>query len=91
MKAQSERFHAGLRSALDQEFSMPLHIDWVVDGSVTPSAAPVSAARPVVTTPAPVDHDEDASLHDDDGEDVAVDSIASMLISEAFPGAEEIS
>ena len=70
---------------------MALHIDWVVDGSVTPSVTPMSAPRPSTSAPASAEFDDEGAAHDDDGEDVAVDSIASMLISEAFPGAEEIS
>jgi DNA polymerase III subunit gamma/tau len=84
LRSNADRFQSGLRSALEHEFHTPFQIQWVIDDSV-----PVPA--PVATTifESPIGDD----LDDEDvegSEPLAADSVATLLITEAFPGAEEI-
>lgn len=84
MRQNTEYIAPGLKSAMDHEFKIPIHIEWVVDAS---SPRPVSAQQ---REPQP--ESELSGVDDDAGEEstVVVDSMAGHLISEMFPGAEEI-
>jgi hypothetical protein len=69
---------------MEHEFKDPIQIEWVIDAS---PPRPVAATRP---DPQP---ESDLSGVDDDANEestVVVDSMAGHLISEMFPGAEEI-
>jgi hypothetical protein len=84
MRQNTEYIAPGLKSAMDHEFKIPIHIEWVVDAS---SPRPVSAQQ---REPQP--ESELSGVDDDASEEstVVVDSMAGHLISEMFPGAEEI-
>ncbi len=90
---RSAAAYAGaLRRAIEHEFRVGLDIEWAVDPSVAsapsvPSAPSRSRTASVAT---PVTEDEEV-LEDDGGPGVVVDSVAEHLITEMFPGAEEIS
>ncbi len=96
MRTSAEKIQSGLRSALEHEFHQSFQITWVVDGSETPAAAapPMTSGSPRTNessggSAAPENDDlDDVDIAESD--DLAVDSLASMLITEAFPGAEEI-
>jgi DNA polymerase-3 subunit gamma/tau len=86
MRQNTEYIAAGLRSAMDHEFKVPLQIEWVVDSSPSsPTASPPRTAR----------HEPEPNvIEDHDGADestVVVDSMAGHLINEMFPGVEEVS
>jgi DNA polymerase III subunit gamma/tau len=85
MRRNTEYIAPGLRSAMDHEFKVTLHIEWVVDASQVAASA----------TPRATSHETEQSSNDDvdssDESGVVVDSAAGHLISEMFPGAEEIS
>jgi DNA polymerase-3 subunit gamma/tau len=84
MRQNTEYIAPGLKSAMDHEFKVPIQIEWVIDAS---PPRPVAATRP---DPQP---ESDLSGVDDDANEestVVVDSMAGHLISEMFPGAEEI-
>ncbi|MEI6855469.1 MAG: DNA polymerase III subunit gamma/tau [Acidimicrobiaceae bacterium] len=85
MRANTEHIAQGLRSAMDHEFKTTFQIDWIVDANAA-KAAP--APEPVVTKKkVEVAPDE----YEPTGDAVVVDSVPGHLISEMFPGAEEIS
>jgi DNA polymerase-3 subunit gamma/tau len=85
MRRNTEYIAPGLRSAMDHEFKITLHIEWVVDASQVPTSVPQK-------TPSHIP-DRGASDEVEGTEEVGivVDSVAGHLISEMFPGAEEIS
>jgi hypothetical protein len=87
MRLNTEMITQGLRSALEHEFKVPLGVEWIVDPSlvVAVASAPRSTPRP---TPPPAPVAEDAYGADESV--VVVQSAADHLITEMFPGAEEI-
>jgi hypothetical protein len=86
LRQNTEYIAAGLRSAMDHEFKVPLQIEWVVDSSPT---------SPMASQPRTERHDPEANVAEDhdvaDESTVVVDSMAGHLINEMFPGAEEVS
>jgi len=85
MRSNTEHIAQGLRSAMDHEFKTTFQIDWIVDANAAKSAPapePVVEKKKVEATP-----DE----YEPTGDEVVVDSVPGHLISEMFPGAEEIS
>jgi DNA polymerase-3 subunit gamma/tau len=88
MRQNTEHIGQGLRSAMEHEFKVNFQIDWIVDPSlVVGSSAPSSRpARPEPPERSGADEDPDG-----DESSIVVDSMAGHLISEMFPGAEEIS
>jgi DNA polymerase-3 subunit gamma/tau len=85
MRSNTEHIAQGLRSAMDHEFKTTFQIDWIVDASAAkpaPAPEPVAEKKKVEATP-----DE----YEPTGDAVVVDSVPGHLISEMFPGAEEIS
>jgi len=85
MRSNTEHIAQGLRSAMDHEFKTTFQIDWIVDANAAKSAPapePVAEKKKVEATP-----DE----YEPTGDAVVVDSVPGHLISEMFPGAEEIS
>jgi DNA polymerase-3 subunit gamma/tau len=84
MRRNTEYIAPGLRSAMDHEFKVTLHIEWVVDASQVAFSAPLRATNHEVEQST----NEDVESPEESG--VVVDSVAGHLISEMFPGAEEI-
>ena len=89
MRQNTELINQGLRSALDHEFKRPLQIVWTVDPSLAgqsnaPAQRPIPARRPVENT-------DTSESYATDETSIVVDSVADHLITEMFPGAEEIS
>jgi len=85
MRSNTEHIAQGLRSAMDHEFKTTFQLDWIVDANAAksvPAAEPVVEKKKVEATP-----DE----YEPTGDAVVVDSVPGHLISEMFPGAEEIS
>ncbi|HEV2426778.1 MAG TPA: DNA polymerase III subunit gamma/tau [Acidimicrobiales bacterium] len=72
-----------LQRALDHEFGAPLSVEWVIDATLV--AAPLPESRRSAR-PAEVPDDSD----DAGGEGIVVESAGEHLITEMFPGAEEI-
>ena len=92
IRQNTDQISQGLKGALEHEFRTPLSVSWTVDPGLhqTPVAAPVTRHAPTPTPtnePAP-DFDESSQ---DDHEGPVVNSVAEHLITEMFPGAEEIS
>jgi hypothetical protein len=87
MRKNTEYIAPGLRSAMDHEFKVTLHIEWIVDASLPHTQSPQPSRRSVAEPT--VDEADDG----DDGDEstVVVDSMAGHLINEMFPGAEEVS
>jgi DNA polymerase-3 subunit gamma/tau len=88
MRSQADRIHKGVQSAIDQEFGMTLHLNWIVSAESAP--APAAA---LTATSAPVNEEvEDYAPSDsyDEAEELATNSFSKILIDEAFPGAEEL-
>jgi DNA polymerase-3 subunit gamma/tau len=84
MRKNTEYIAPGLRSAMDHEFKVNLHIEWVVDSS------PVSqGVQRVPSQVADLNTSDDDDVTDDSS--LVVDSVAGHLINEMFPGAEEVS
>ena len=84
LRTNTEHISQGLRSALDHEFKTTFQIEWVVDATASPKKA----------EPAPLPKKKVEVVAEDyesAGEPVVVDSVPGHLISEMFPGAEEIS
>jgi len=85
MRTNTEHIAQGLRSAMDHEFKTTFQIDWIVDAKAVksaPVAEPVVEKKKVETT---------SDEYEPTGDAVVVDSVPGHLISEMFPGAEEIS
>jgi hypothetical protein len=84
MRQNTEIIAQGLKGALEHEFKSPLTIYWTVDASLLDAPLP---ARRAVSLPALVEEELDR------GEEsvIVVDSVADHLITEMFPGAQEIS
>jgi DNA polymerase-3 subunit gamma/tau len=86
MRQNTELISQGLKGALEHEFKAPLTIFWTVDPSLVspPAPAPQRREAPKLTP----DEEEFES-----GEETVllVDSAADHLITEMFPGSEEIS
>ena len=89
MRQNTELIAQGLRGALEHEFKLVLTIQWTVDASLEVAPTPTRRApvRPVPLEEEFIDTDE----HEIADHGVVVDSVASHLITEMFPGAEEIS
>jgi hypothetical protein len=85
MKTNVDRIQNGLRGALEHEFHVPYQIQWVVDDDAAP-LAPASPRAPASV----VEDDPDDEVVVEGSEPLAMDSVATLLITEAFPGAEEI-
>jgi DNA polymerase-3 subunit gamma/tau len=86
MRQSTEVIMPGLRSALEHEFKAALQVEWVVDRTLS-SVTTARAPRPV-RAPSPDTAEESYS---GDESVVVVESAADHLITEMFPGAEEIS
>jgi DNA polymerase III subunit gamma/tau len=85
MRQNTELIAQGLKGALEHEFKVAFTLHWIVNPSLTAEPAPVRRA----SQPAP-DEDPHHDLERDDVS-VVVNSAADHLITEMFPGAEEIS
>ena len=90
LRQNSEMVTPGLRGALEHEFKVGFSIDWIVDSAIatspsTPRPSTARAAAPVA------DDDADAEADAGDASAIVVDSVAEHLITEMFPGAQEIS
>lgn len=88
MRQNTELIAQGLRGALEHEFKRPLTVAWTVDPSLAGAGTP---PRPVAKPVAPAPAGLDDEFEDADGSAVVVESVAEHLITEMFPGAEEIS
>jgi DNA polymerase-3 subunit gamma/tau len=87
MRQNTELISQGLKGALEHEFKSPLTIYWTVDASLVAAPMPAPAPRRAPIKSAPV---EDEPYGADESV-LVVDSVADHLITEMFPGAEEIS
>ena len=87
MRQNTELIAQGLRSAMEHEFKTPLQITWLVDPSIASQPEAPAARKPVRVKPVVVETD-DSEVEESS---IVVDSIADHLITQAFPGAEEIS
>jgi DNA polymerase III subunit gamma/tau len=85
MRQNTELIAQGLRGALEHEFRAAFTLHWTVNPTLTAEPVPVRRAPPPVA-----DEDPHHGLERDDVA-VVVDSAADHLITEMFPGAEEIS
>jgi DNA polymerase III subunit gamma/tau len=88
LRQNSELVSAGLRGALEHEFKVGFSLEWIVDPSLAhaPSRpAPTPAARAARAL------DDDVEVDAGDATAIVVDSVAEHLITEMFPGAQEIS
>jgi DNA polymerase-3 subunit gamma/tau len=87
MRQNTELIAQGLRSAMEHEFKTPLQITWLVDTSIANSSVAPSPRKSPNANSAPVEV-EGTEVEESS---VVVDSVADHLITQAFPGAEEIS
>jgi DNA polymerase-3 subunit gamma/tau len=85
MRQNTELISQGLKGALEHEFKTTLTLHWTVNSSLV--AEPVPARR----APKTVAEEPDHAVEADVDVSVVVDSVADHLITEMFPGAEEIS
>jgi hypothetical protein len=84
MRQNTEIIAQGLKGALEHEFKSPLTIYWTVDASLLDAPLP---ARRAASVPAPMEDELDGG----DESVIVVNSAADHLITEMFPGAQEIS
>ena len=89
IRQNTDQISQGLKSALDHEFKGPLSVAWVVDPAMKSPTPSVPLARLRPSTPEPTPDFDEISADDHQGPVVA--SVAEHLITEMFPGAEEIS
>jgi DNA polymerase-3 subunit gamma/tau len=85
MRQNTELIAQGLKGALEHEFKVVLTLQWTVNPSLV--AEPVPGRRALK----PIDDEPDHAFEADVDVSVVVDSAANHLITEMFPGAEEIS
>jgi DNA polymerase-3 subunit gamma/tau len=85
MRQNTELIAQGLKGALEHEFKVVLTLQWTVNPSLV--AEPVPARRVSKAIADEPDHGFEADVD----VSVVVDSAANHLITEMFPGAEEIS
>jgi DNA polymerase-3 subunit gamma/tau len=85
MRQNTELIAQGLKGALEHEFKVVLTLQWTVNPSLV--AEPVPARRATK----PITDEPDHAFEADVDVSVVVDSAANHLITEMFPGAEEIS
>ncbi|MGB8180522.1 MAG: DNA polymerase III subunit gamma/tau [Acidimicrobiales bacterium] len=85
MRQNTELIAQGLKGALEHEFKVAFTLLWTVNPSLTAEPAPVRRA------PKPLPEEEPNHRLERDDPAVVVDSAADHLITEMFPGAEEIS
>ncbi len=85
----SELITPDLRSAIEHEFRSVYALEWVVDPGL---GAPATPSAPARRRSAPAGDVEDVVTTSEPGEEtvVIVDSVAEHLITEMFPGAQEI-
>jgi len=91
MRQNTELIAQGLKAALEHEFKMTLTVQWTIDPTLEVAPAPTTTRRAparTVTVEEEFTNGEDNEIANDG---VVVDSVASHLIAEMFPGAEEIS
>ena len=89
LRSAADKIQGGLRRALENEFQQPLQISWTVDTSIDTRANEVNDSANTPPTVDEIDDLDDREIAE--AESVDAPSIASLLISEAFPGAEELS
>ena len=87
IRQNTDQIAQGLKGALEHEFRSPLVVSWVVDTNVK-SSAPPTPPTTAATSPGTPDFDESS---EDDARGPVVASVAEHLITEMFPGAEEVS
>jgi len=87
MRQNTELISQGLKGALEHEFKAPINIYWTVDTSLVtaPTKTPAPHRAPIKNVPI------DDEPYGADESVLVVDSVADHLITEMFPGAEEIS
>jgi DNA polymerase-3 subunit gamma/tau len=85
MRQNTELIAQGLKGALEHEFKAALTLQWTVNPSLV--AEPVPSRRASKHIAEEPDHGVEADID----VSVVVDSVADHLITEMFPGAEEIS
>jgi DNA polymerase III subunit gamma/tau len=85
MRQNTELIAQGLKGALEHEFKVAFTLHWTVN--------PTLKAEPAPIRPVPKAEPDEAPNHRLERDDVSVvvDSVADHLITEMFPGAEEIS
>jgi DNA polymerase-3 subunit gamma/tau len=89
IRQNTDQISQGLKGALDHEFKMPLNVAWVIDSTMKAPVASAPSARLRTRAPEPTPDFDETSVDDHDGP--VVTSVAEHLITEMFPGAEEIS
>ena len=84
----AQDYLGSLRGALEHEFRIALTVEFVADPALVAAPPPAKRTSPSTVRPAEPEHDE---VDDDGAPAIVVDSVAGHLITEMFPGAEEIS
>jgi len=87
MRQNTELISQGLKGALEHEFKAPITIYWTVDTSLVAAPMKVPAPHRAPLKNVPIDDEPYGA----DESVLVVDSVADHLITEMFPGAEEIS
>jgi DNA polymerase-3 subunit gamma/tau len=89
IRQNTDQISQGLKGALDHEFKVPLNVAWVIDTTMKAPVSSAASSRVRTTAPEPTpDFDETSA---DDHQGPVVTSVAEHLITEMFPGAEEVS
>lgn len=88
MRQNTEMISQGLRGALEHEFKVVMQVEWIVDGALKSASPPPAQRAPRPRTPVAESAEEQYSP---DESSIVVRSVGDHLITEMFPGAEEIS
>src|SRR5487761_1954804 len=84
----AQDYLGSLRGALEHEFRIALTVEVAAAPALVAAPPPPKRTSPPRVRPAEPEHDE---VDDDGAPAIVVDSVAGHLITEMFPGAEEIS
>ena len=88
IRQNTDQISQGLKGALDHEFKVPLSVVWLVDSTMKISTPRAASTRARTLAPEAASDFDEISADDHQGPVVA--SVAEHLITEMFPGAEEI-
>ena len=91
IRQRARELGPGIARALEHDWGSRLEVNWVLSGVVPVTPAPAAPLTPLSETTVDDEDDGVVPSFDDDAQVTITTSVADHLITEMFPGAEEIS